>query len=44
MAKISKKSFTILLICMLVAALGLTGCGGNDSGDTEMVKRKLYRV
>ena len=39
MAKISKKSISILLICMLVAALGMTGCGGNDNGgDTEMIK------
>ena len=39
MAKTSKKSIAILLICMLVAALGLTGCSGNeDGGDAEMVK------
>ncbi len=39
MAKTSKKSIAILLICMLVAALGLTGCGSNDNGgDAEMVK------
>ena len=39
MAKTSKKSIAILLICMLVAALGLTGCGGNEEGgDAEMIK------
>ena len=39
MAKTSKKSIVILLICMLVAAIGLTGCGGNENGgDAEMIK------
>ena len=39
MAKTSKKSIAILLICMLVAALGLTGCVGNEEGgDAEMIK------
>ena len=39
MAKTSKKSIAILLIFMLVAALGLTGCGSSDNGgDAEMVK------
>ena len=37
MTKISKKLTVILLICMLAAALCLTGCGGSGS-DSEMIK------
>ena len=37
MTKLSKKLTVVLLICMLAAALCLTGCGGNGS-DSEMIK------